>query len=873
MKRITITVLGSLLMFLLTAVSAKAQLCSYVLTGQVLNANTNAPVTGQTVSVLLDSTIWGSNNVITATTTPNGSYHFTIPVSCNTPANFVVSLSACGQYYSVPVNATPNAQTYSNTFSICATTPIFCLVQAQVDTISGNQVSFNQVGTSNAGASIQSVVWDMGDGYVTNNYPNGGTHTYANAGTYVACVTVTWNNGCQSTDCDTITVGNSAVCPYIISGTATNSQNGQPLSSLVISVSTPMGVYNTQTNPNGFYIVTVLGPCNSPFTAYATANGCGMTFTAGISLTPNTSNYTHNFSICGNTNPVDSCTANANVTYAGNNAIDFSWTGSSSSGASVQSVVWHFGNNNYSYNFPNGGSYTYFFADTYNVCVVVTYTSGCVVTSCETVIIPPSPLCSYTVTGMVTNAQTNAPAPNQMITITNSLGNSFTALSDPNGYYALTLTGPCNSIFGAEISTIGCGQTYSDSLYFNPNTLTQTFNLIICQNNTTPDSCFAYPQLVLTGNNTVNFSFNGSSNNGGSVQSVVWDLGDGFITNNYPNGGQHTYAQPGTYTACVEVTYSTGCIATGCTAITIAPLLQGSICGCVTYEGNTPGQILNAGCGEAYLIQLDPMNNGAAVIDTTIITPNGYCFNNINMNSNVNYTVLAVPCAALMVSDGVLPTYLGNELFWQNADTTVFNNYSANCINLLNGQSSQGPGQISGTIIWSEDKAIGDPVVGVTVFLLDMNADPIAAVTTDSEGFYSFADLPYGTYRIYPEVPGLLTYPILVTISPETETYDYANFNLGFGIFMGMQDEQFSVDGLYPNPTVESITLSINSAEAGNGNISITDISGKTVMQVPALISSGQQQLTLNVNQLNAGIYTLTLRVNGKQLYSKFIKQ
>jgi len=780
MKRITITVLGSLLMFLLTAVSAKAQLCSYVLTGQVLNANTNAPVTGQTVSVLLDSTIWGPNNVITATTTPNGSYHFTIPVSCNTPANFVVSLSACGQYYSAPVNATPNAQTYSNTFNICATTPIFCLVQAQVDSISGNQVSFNQVGTSNAGASIQSVVWDMGDGYVTNNYPNGGTHTYANAGTYVACVTVIWSNGCQSTDCDTVTVGNQQPCPYIISGVVTNAQTNLPASSQVIQVTTPNGTYSTQTNPNGYYIVTVLGPCGTAFNASLITSACGQTYSYSIPLVPNGGQITQNITICQNGSTPDSCYVMPQVIQSSSNTVNFSFGGGANNGGTVQSVVWDLGDGYITNNYPNGGTHTYAQSGTYTACVTVTYTTGCVATACQTVVIQPAQPCSYTVTGVVTNGQTNTPASNQAVVIT-AAGASFTALTNPNGFYSVTITGPCNASFPGVISTTGCGTVYSDSLYFNPNTPTQTVNFTIC-------------------------------------------------------------ASP-----------------------------AASVCGCVTYEGNTPGQVLNAGCGEAYLIQLDPLNNTATVIDTTVITPNGYCFGNVN--SSFTYTVLAVPCAALMVSNGVLPTYLGNELFWQNANNAVFNNYSANCINLLNGQSSQGPGQISGTIIWSEDKAIGDPVVGVTVFLLDMNADPIAAVTTDSEGFYSFADLPYGTYRIYPEVPGLLTYPILVTISPETETYDYANFNLGFGIFMGIQDEQFSVDGLYPNPTVESITLSINSAEAGNGNISITDISGKTVMQVPALISSGQQQLTLNVNQLNAGIYTLTLRVNGKQLYSKFIKQ
>jgi PKD repeat protein len=47
-------------------------------------------------------------------------------------------------------------------------------------------------------------VWDFGDGTVaTGSYP---THTYANLGSYLVCLTISDNNFCTSTYCDTVSV-------------------------------------------------------------------------------------------------------------------------------------------------------------------------------------------------------------------------------------------------------------------------------------------------------------------------------------------------------------------------------------------------------------------------------------------------------------------------------------------------------------------------------------------------------------------------------------------------------------------------------------------------------------------------------------------
>lgn len=1120
MKRNVITVLGSLLIFLLTSFSALGQQCSYILTGQVTNASTGAIVSGQTVYLLLDPAIWGPNNTITATTSPNGAYHFTVPVACNTVANFVLTVQGCGVTTSTNVTATPNAQTYVNNFAICGnpppcpsasvsswyngglmigfsnsnqtaisyswnmgdgttytwpqgnhtyaaagtytvchqavyanncvfdtcfsvtvSNPVLCSVNAVVSASpNSNTIQFATQDSVAAGVTPVSVFWDMGNGYQTNNYPNGGSYTYPNAGTYTACVTVAYSNGCTATDCQTITVGQNAGCPYILSGVVTNGQTNLPVVSQLIEVHTSFGVYTTQTNPNGYYNLTIIGPCNTSFTSNLILSACGTTNYIPVTFMPNMNSATQNLTVCNGGNPVDTCAIGVSVVNVTNtNSINFSWTGGSGQNAQVQSVYWDLGNGFTSYNYPNGGSYTYQSSGSYTVCAMVLFTSGCVTQACTTINVGQS--CSYQLSGVVTNGQNGLPATNQVVTLNTSYGN-YTAQTNPNGYYVINFLGPCNIFFNASVNTSGCNFTQTEVVNVNPNTANYTQNFTICNtdtcvivvtavnnNNTntinfawsgttnlgtpvqsviwdfgngvtsnnypnggtytypnngtyticatvtyasgcvatncytvnvgqgcpyivsgvvtnaqtglpvtsqivtvntsfgtysaqtnpngyyiitflgscntafnapittsgcgitynnilnvTPnssnytqnftvcgltDSCNAFVTAVNTTGTTINFQWAGNSALGAAPQSVWWDFGNGVTSFNYPNGGTYTYPNGGTYNVCVEVTYSSGCVAAGCYTITVGQNTNQSFCGCVTYLAANTGTVANVGCGTAYLVQLTNTNT-AIIVDSTVITPNGYCFNG---QFNGLYTVYAVPCAGAMVNYGVLPTYLGNVLFWNNASTVVSNNYQANCIQLSSAQPSQGPGQISGNIFWGEDKAIGDPVVGVKVLLLDMDANPLAMAVTDDEGFYSFGNLPYGTYRVYPEVSGLITYPILVTISAENAHFDYANFSLGFGIFTGVEELSITEVQLFPNPASEYIQAALRTEHSGAVEITIYDMAGRRVYAQNQVVSQGESVMLLNIQSLKAGMYTLSITQHAQVMHRKFIKK
>jgi plastocyanin len=756
-----------LCLFIGSALTSFSQLCTYYVVGQVTQAGSGAPVTGQAVNLLL------SNGVsYTAITNPNGAYNFSFSYPCQQAFSVVVSLQACGLTYSYTVNFASNTQTVQQNFSICGTPPP---PQCPSYGINTWLVGTSGIGFSNTNQTATSYLWTMGDG-TSYSWPQG-SHTYQSPGTYTVCHQAVYSNTCVFDTC---------------------------------------------------FVVTIPG------------NTCQLT-------------------------------AVVNATSSSPQTIQYSFTDSVNPSSQPVSVMWDMGDGYQTNNYPSGGSYTYQNPGTYNVCVTVAYANGCTATDCQSVTVGQNAGCSYILNGLLINGQTNTPVGNQTVTLTTPNG-SFSAQSSPNGAFVITFLGPCNAAFTANVTVSACGAVNTYPLQVTPNNNTYSMTLQICGSTNPPDTCSVSPQIFGGSGNSVQFSWTGNSNQGAAVQSVTWDMGNGYVTTNYPNGGSYTYPTAGTYTACVTVTWTSGCSATGCTTITVGSTTTQNICGCVQFAGPNPAQPSNAGCGMAYLVQLSNANS-ATVVDSTVITPNGYCFNNVPAGSA--FSVLAVPCASLMVSEGVLPTYLGNSIFWQNAIPATVNNYQANCISLVDNQNMQGPGVIGGTIIWGDDKAPGDPVPGVRVFILDVNNVPITMDITDAQGVYGFANLPYGTYLIYPEVTGYQTNAVWVTLSAEQPQFTYANFSLAFDVFTQVEEFGSSVINIYPNPGKGDVLfVQADFSEGGVVSVVMQDLAGRVLLSEKRSVEAGNQTIMISSDYLPSGFYTLSLLRDGRIIrIAKWIKQ
>ncbi|MBC7890549.1 MAG: T9SS type A sorting domain-containing protein [Ferruginibacter sp.] len=78
---------------------------------------------------------------------------------------------------------------------------------------------------------------------------------------------------------------------------------------------------------------------------------------------------------------------------------------------------------------------------------------------------------------------------------------------------------------------------------------------------------------------------------------------------------------------------------------------------------------------------------------------------------------------------------------------------------------------------------------------------------------------------------------------------------------------------IYPNPVTDKLRVSINSDKATNGNLVITDLSGKAVYTMPVKLPQGNIILPVALNNLAAGSYILKIQLNDDVILKRFNKQ
>jgi len=86
-------------------------------------------------------------------------------------------------------------------------------------------------------------------------------------------------------------------------------------------------------------------------------------------------------------------------------------------------------------------------------------------------------------------------------------------------------------------------------------------------------------------------------------------------------------------------------------------------------------------------------------------------------------------------------------------------------------------------------------------------------------------------------------------------------------------EKGFYLSSLYPNPTRDALSLAITSEKAEKTTINITDMNGKLIKQLVVGLSSGENNVTLNVGSLAAGYYTVqVINSNMEVKTQRFIK-
>jgi PKD repeat protein len=176
-----------------------------------------------------------------------------------------------------------------------------------VNNINDLNIQFSDYSTSgDPNNGIIGWTWSFGDG--SSSTLQNPTHDYATAGSYVVCLTVWNNSGCQSQYCDSVVVGGGNN-PNIISGTVYTSVNtpasvayvfllrfDYPNSQLVPEGAdvTSNGGYIFNNVPNGDYVVKAALTPNDPLYAVRipTYHTAAMLWNFGDVITINNNSYT-----------------------------------------------------------------------------------------------------------------------------------------------------------------------------------------------------------------------------------------------------------------------------------------------------------------------------------------------------------------------------------------------------------------------------------------------------------------------------------------------------------------------------------------------------------------------------------------------------
>jgi len=77
----------------------------------------------------------------------------------------------------------------------------------------------------------------------------------------------------------------------------------------------------------------------------------------------------------------------------------------------------------------------------------------------------------------------------------------------------------------------------------------------------------------------------------------------------------------------------------------------------------------------------------------------------------------------------------------------------------------------------------------------------------------------------------------------------------------------------YPNPASENITLNYSLSESTKVSYTIFDLTGKQVQTESTNRFPGAQQQVIDINNLHAGTYLLSLNSNGKIITKRFVKK
>ncbi|TAE54587.1 MAG: PKD domain-containing protein [Bacteroidetes bacterium] len=799
-------------------------------------SDVSGPLSGQTVTLISPN---NQPSFQTVTTNPNGFY--TANIQTTALGGSAVVFATCGNG-SIAADSVffPPVQTNITLNLYCGPVVQLCHSEFDWQAVGGTTiVNFSNLSFSGSGLPL-TYHWDFGDGNIaTTSNPS---HTYSQPGIYSACLTVSDAQGCSDTYCLYVTAGGATFCDadfqYFSSSPGTVLFVPLAIQFPVnFSYSWSFGDGNTSTDP-------------APIHPYTSAG----TYTVCLALSDPQTACVDSFCTQVVVQSASGCSAYYYAYPTGNNSVQF-LTDTSTYSPNL-SYVWDFGDGNFGTG-PNP-AHTYAQSGLYLACLTVSDSAtGCYDNFCNHVSVGSNCFASFSATPLAGNdmqfvADTFLVSSTATFTWDFGDGGTGAGLTATHSYAAPGLYTVCLTV---SDSLSGCVNSTCYTIHVGPAP-------IVC-------SAHFYAYAAFPG---LGVQFIPDSALLSSQAVYTWDFGDGIVSSFFGNVPYYVYANPGTYYVCLTITDTAGgCFDTWCDSVTVGGSFPGnSISGLVHTDS------LSLFEGYVYLIQHDSLAGTLTVVDSVYSQTGYYIFFGVDPGT---YLVKAALLPNSSTYADFLPTYFGDELFWNNATSIVMTSTDLFLppINLIPGINPGGPGFIGGLISQGANKDEGDPMGNVSVIVTHHSSGAGASYTySHNDGSYSISNLNYGTYYVQVEMPGRYSIPTTVVIAPGQENHSDLNFEVSSTSAYAVTgiDELASgrISSLYPNPTRDFAELVMEMERSDDLNVRISNLTGQTLFENQVSVGAGEQRISLDLSQLPQGMYLLDVRGSNGRLTARIVK-
>ena len=137
------------------------------------------------------------------------------------------------------------------------------------------------------------------------------------------------------------------------------------------------------------------------------------------------------------------------------------------------------------------------------------------------------------------------------------------------------------------------------------------------------------------------------------------------------------------------------------------------------------------------------------------------------------------------------------------------------------------------------------------------------------DGSFRFTGLPFGTYRVSYDIPGIYSQEVWVTLTHDNPERLQVSLVISQGEVSVDEPEVQEVE-LYPNPAKDQVTIELPGDNA-NYHIQVVDMQGRIVKTGSAQSENGI--MLIDVEQYSPGLYHVNLKSETTYYFGRFVKQ